>query len=274
MSKSNATLRDVVSKGSGKRYRHILDDIVFNVINPKYLEFLDWLYASVLVPAKAIRQDPDLEHPLKELESLAAKAARAGRHFEIDVDKEVKAFRKSAEAVSGNFGAVWASYHASSESTHDITKIPGLTKCIEEYRDIRPTQDSQDWFYWEMRRAETAPTNWECFKVAALASLWQFERRKSLLFWAAIDVIVYLKSHSENGRRVIEQVQAVLKPKRPKQPRNLPVGDGSSSANTSFANDDDDGETTNDEDDYDDPALVGLLESFSSRAGGELPAPL
>jgi hypothetical protein len=56
-------------------------------------------------------------------------------------------------------------------------------------------------------------------------------------------------------------VQAVLKPKRPKQPRNVLVG---SSKPSSVANEDDDGETT-DEDDYDDPVLVrDLLESFGS----------
>jgi hypothetical protein len=261
MSRSKVTLRDVVSEGSGKRYRRILDDIVFNVINPKYAEFLDWLYASVVVPATAIDQDPDLEYPLRELKIQAAKA---GLHFPIDVEKEVQAFKKNVEPVAARLSAVWAAFHASSEATRDMTKIPGLPKCIEDYRAIRPTQDC---YFWDMRTAETAPTKWECFKVAVLASLWQFERRKSLLFWAATDVIQYLKSHSETGRRVIEQVQAVLKPKRPKQPRNTLVRSAKSDSmvadDDDDDDDDDDGETT-EEDDFDEPGLVrDVLESFS-----------
>jgi hypothetical protein len=253
--KAKKTLRDVVGEGSAKEGSHILDDSVFNVINPKYREVLDWVHENVSKPAADIRRDLDLEHPLRELENEAKKA---GKDFPIDVEREVKALRKAAESVARQHAAVWSTYYASSESTRDINSVRGLQECIEAYKDIRPTQDC---FFWHMRTAETAPTKWECFKVAVLAGPQSFKWRKGLLFWAAVDVIQYLKSHSETGSRVIEQVQAVLKPKRPKQPRNLLVRDANSNK---MVGDDDDGETT-DEDDYDDPVLVrDLLESFGS----------
>jgi hypothetical protein len=258
MPKSKMTLRDVVSEGSARKRSHILDDIVFNVINPKYREFLDWLYTSVLEPANKIQQDLDLEFPLRELETQASEASKAGEHFTIDVGEEIKALKKNIELPSRLFAQVWAAHRAKKEQTSDATRIQGLTECIEAYKVIKPARDCS---LWRIRNAETAPTRWECFKVAVLASLWRSGVGKGLLFWAANDVIQYLKSHSENGRRVIEQVQAVLKPKRPKQPRNVLVG---SSKPSSVANEDDDGETT-DEDDYDDPVLVrDLLESFGS----------
>ena len=257
MQKSKVTLRDVVSERSAKKGSHILDDIVFNVINPKYREFLDWLYTSVLEPANEIQRDLDLEFPLRELKSEAAEALEAGEDFRIDVDAEIKALQKNIELPARKFAQVWHAHRSRKEQTRDVTRIHGLTDCIEEYRNIKPMRNCSS---WRVRGAETAPTRWECFKVAVLASPWQFEKRKGLLFWAATDVIQYLKSHSENGRRVIEQVQAVLKPKRPKQPKNTLVG---SSKPSSVANDDD-GETTY-EDDYDDPVLVrDLLESFGS----------
>jgi hypothetical protein len=258
--KDKKTLRDVVGEGSAKEGSHILDDIVFNVINPKYRKFLDWMYKTILVPVREIRRDLDLEYPLRELEAEAAEAKQTGRDFPIDVGKEVKALLKNIEPVVGRYAAVWKAYHKISESKRDVNAIPGLSECIETYRAIQPTQDC---FFWHIRTAETAPTKWECFKVAVLASPWQFSKRKKLLFWLALDVVQYLKSHSENGRRVIEEVQAVLKPKRPKQPKNLLVRDASSSFGSFSTVDDDDGETTNDEDDYGADGLEWeLLKSF------------
>jgi hypothetical protein len=253
--KSKKTLRDVVGEGSAGEGCHILDDIVFNVINPRYREFLDWLYKTVVVPVRGIRRDLDLEHPLRELEAQVAEAKKSGWDFPIDVGKEVKALLNNIEPVAGRLEVVWTAYHKRSESKRDVVSIPGLLECIETYRAIRPMQDC---FFWHIRTAETAPTKWECFKVAVLASPWQFQKRKKLLFWLALDAVQYLKSHSENGRLVIEQVQTVLKPKRPKQPKNLLVRDATSSF-ASFAStvddDDDDGDTTNDEDDYGDDGL-------------------
>jgi len=259
--KSKVTLRDAVSeKPASTRGRriHILDDIVFNVINPKYRVFLDWLHENVLRPADEIRRDLDLEYPLRELETQAAEAAAAGLDFPIDVEKEVKALRENMEEVSKKWSILWRVQHAR-EPTRDMT-VPGLAECLDAYRAIQPTQDC---FFWRMRTAETAPTKWECFKVAVIAGPQLFWWKRGLLFWAALDVIRYLKSHSENGRRTIEQVQAVLKPKRPKQSRNSLARH---SKPNGLANDDD-GETT-DEDDYDDD-VVGLdralLESFGSK---------
>ena len=257
--KTSKPLREIVSEGSAKGGSHILDDIVFNVINPKYREILYWLDANVLEPVKEIRRDLDLEFPLRELQAQAARAVKAGKRFPIDVNEEVKAFKTTAEKVSDMMKYVWHKYRTKSESTRDVNSVSGLLECIELYKAIQPTQD---WEFWDIRMAETAPTKWECFKVAVLASPGQFERRKSLLFWAALDVIQYLKSHSENGRRVIESVQAVLKPKRPKQSRNSLV---KSTKPNELANGDD-GDTT-DDDDYDDDAAGldrALLESFGS----------
>jgi hypothetical protein len=267
MPKSKVTLRDAVSESptTTRGRTHILDDIVFNVINPKYRVFLDWLYENVLKPAEEIWRDSDLEYPLEELKAQAVEAKKAGLTFPVDVNKEVKALRKNIEGPTRQFFQVWQ-IHCSQEPTRDMSVLRP-SECIKAYKDIEPTQD---WFFWNMRTAATAPTNWECFKVAVLAGPQLFRGKKGLLFWAAINVVQYLKSHSENGRRVIEQVQAVLKPKRPKQSRHLLVGNSQPSP---FASDDDDGETTNDEYDYDDPGLVGLLESLSSRGGGELPTP-
>lgn len=270
--KNKMTLRDAVSEVPAltKGRTNVLDDIVFNVINPKYRAFLDWLYENVLKPAEGIWRDSDLEYPLKELKAQAAEAKKNGQAFPIDVDKEVKALKKNIEGRPTQLIAqLWQIQH-SPDSTHEMEALK-LSECIEAYKDMKPTQD---WFLWDTRTAETAPTKWECFKVAVLAGPQMFRNNKGLLFHTAIDAVQFLKSHSENGRRVIEQVQAVLKPKRPKQPRNLPIRYGSSIASTSFANDDDDGETTNDEYDYDDPDVVGILESFSSREGGESPSPL
>jgi hypothetical protein len=250
--KDKATLRHAVSETpTGLRgWSHVLDDIVFNVINPKYRVFLDWLYGNVLNPAEQIWRDSDLEYPLRELQIQAAKA---DKDFPIDVNREVKAIRESIEGPCRLFAQVWRA-HRSRKPTRDES-VHRLSECIKAYRDIQPTQDC---FFWDMRRAETAPTNWECFKVAVLAGPQLFRKKKGLLFWAAFDVVQYLKSHSENGRLVIEQVQTVLKPKRPKQPKNLLVRDASSSFG-SFAStvddDDDDGDTTNDEDDYGDDGL-------------------
>jgi len=255
--KSKKTLRSVVSEGSAKAGCHILDDILFNVINPKYRDLLDWLHENVLTPAEEIRRDPDLEYPLRELETQAAEAAEAGQDFPIDVDKEVKALRKNIEPVALLWAQVWQAHHPR-KPTRDAS-VRGLPECIEAYRVIRPTQDC---FLWRMRTAETAPTKWECFKVAVLAGPQSFARKKGILVWAALDVIQYLKSHSESGRQTIEAVQAVLKPKRPKQPTNSLVR----STKPDGLADGDDGETT-DDDDYDDDVIGldrDLLESFGS----------
>lgn len=269
MSKKKATLRDVVSserqplRRTTRAKSHILDDVVFNVINPKYRLFLDWLYENVLKPAEDIRRDEDLEFPLRELE---AQAAESGPDFPIDVQKEVQALKRNLEAVAEKWACVWNSYYRADETRREADVVR-VSECIEAYRAIRPTQEN---FLWRMRTAETAPTKWECFKVAVLAGPQLFQKRRGLLFWAAMDVVQFLKSHSENGRRTVELVQSVLKPKRPKLSKNLLVRNGRTAGvvvDVGGDDDDDDDETTNDDNGYDDDVAGldrALLESFGS----------
>lgn len=180
---------------------HILDDILFNTINPLVERALARLETALAV-TDALRSDYDLEHPLRELEGHPLISA-------TDVNAETKHVLQELHKVyMDHWVAAWnIRGQGQTEKRNEAVRV-----CFANYDAITPLVEHP---YWSMRSAETAPSNWECFRVAVIARH-QYVKMSKFLFHVARDTVIYLKSHSQNGRSVLEKIQAIRKPKKPK----------------------------------------------------------
>lgn len=205
--KTKTKLRDLVSHSPRNKAAYILDDILFNIINPVYREHLDWFNKDVLTPAKQVFRDLDLEYVLREFEEEALN----DREFPIDVRKEIKALKDPLNDVYRKWHRMWDAHHKGSAA--DSVSLAALPGCVELYNAIQPINPSLR--EWRTKSGSTAPTKWECFKVAVL-SREHYSTKKTFMFWVARDVVRYLKPLSEKGRRVTGRVSAITQPKKPK----------------------------------------------------------
>ena len=199
-------LLDVVRKeiNGQKGDVHVLDDILFNTINPLVETTLARLETALAV-TDVLRNDYDLQHPLREVEKYPLMISPAA------LETETKhLLRKLDDVYKNHWALAWTIRgQGQSEKRSEAFRI-----CFAKFDAIQPLEAHS---YWQMRSAETAPSNWECFRVAAVAHH-QYVKKSRFLFYAARDTVVYLKSHSQNGRSVVERILAV---KKPKKPRNM-----------------------------------------------------
>nr|OQO17828.1 hypothetical protein B0A51_15989 [Rachicladosporium sp. CCFEE 5018] len=201
-------LRKAVSREPDLYSRlHILDDILYNIINLAVKKALEDLESS-LAPADDLKSDADLEYPLHQWNALpAADLTKSG----MDLQLERMHILKSAEHV---FNSAWSlvwSHKRKNASNSATSHAAALAKCFVAYDAIVPVSS---YACWHFKHAATAPTEWECFKVAVISQ--GAYKMRTFLMYMAKDVVVYLKSFSESGRRVRSLVEGVKKPKRPK----------------------------------------------------------
>ncbi|KAK6432370.1 hypothetical protein LTR95_011459 [Oleoguttula sp. CCFEE 5521] len=206
-----ATLLEAVkppkSRITRRHVMHILDDVLFYVINPAIERAVVQLKSS-LAPVDTPDSDADLEYPLCQLKTLPP-TCLAG--LKIDLQLERKLLLEALDIVNRqHWQPTWARKRASPPSTA-AEHTAALATCFAAYDAIDPSSSSG---FWHLCNAPKAPSNWKCFKVAVLAG--QGQKRRRFMMQMAKDVVIYLKSFSESGRRVLELVASVKKPKRPK----------------------------------------------------------
>ncbi|OQO05852.1 hypothetical protein B0A48_09947 [Cryoendolithus antarcticus] len=207
-----ATLLEAVRPPKSQHLRpraalHIKVDVLFYVINPTIERILLHLKAS-LAPADKLDSDPDLEHPLRQLESLPSSFLA---ELKIDSHLERKVLLKALDRVNNkHWLKIWLSKSAVLPPTA-AEHAAALATCFAAYDAVAPTSAS---WYWHSRNAPKAPSNWECFKVAVLAG--EGKKKRKFMMQMAKDTVIYLKSFSESGRKVVQLVAGVKKPKRPK----------------------------------------------------------
>lgn len=86
-----------------------------------------------------------------------------------------------------------------------------LSQCIDLYNSIQPAE--LDNFYWDTSIASSAPTHWDCFKLAVFSR----EHKYKAVFWIARDIVCEVKKLSINGKNNLHQIQEVMKATRPKE---------------------------------------------------------
>lgn len=186
------TLRSALGQAQerGRRSKHILDDLLFNIINPLFLEHLEHFRKTYVIPAQEISKEPDLEYILTLIDPNL-------------IDAELKQLNEQLETAFDKWKLVF-------HSCKNRDKLLG--ECIELYNCIQPTATDNP--VWRYRHGPTAPTTWDCFKVAILARD-HYGKKKKFMVTVAHEVVCYLKSQSESGKRVVDRIRSIKKPKKP-----------------------------------------------------------
>jgi hypothetical protein len=198
---SDATrLLTILAKRPQHKSDHIMDRVVFDVVNPPFLAYLHDLQKDIVRPAEKRVSDPDLEWLLLQFES--------GAHpkLPIDLDKEMQALEKPLEQTLKKWGRIWSAEHQD--------RKPLLKQCVDDYNNIQPVD--KDNFYWLMPVAPLAPSPWESFKLAVFARRYYAVKKKPI-FWIARDTVCKIKALSESGKRNLDRIREILKPVRPKE---------------------------------------------------------
>lgn len=213
-------LRETLRKYPQRRYSSVLDDAVFNVINPHFAANLEDFHRSIVEPAQSVCSDPDLQFTLSMIPTDLAKAENSN-------------LKSQLTAVYNKWIALWqinannnnkASTSTSLETPRNDIHTSRLHDCMTAYSSIQPLDAHNP--LWAFRPGPTAPTVWECFKAAWLARNW-YAKRKKFVFWVARDAVCYLKAASEAGKRTKKRVKLVMKPRRPRDWAELEwQGDG------------------------------------------------
>lgn len=207
---TKATLRSTLRKFPAKAYTSILDEAVFKIINPAFADHLEEFHENVVVPAENMRRDPDLEYTLEMIPTSLKQAEEAHLKTQLDL-------------VWKEWQLLWAALKRTSSKPKAQTDLTNsLQKCVDNYNAILPLETTNP--FWKFRQGETAPSIWDCYKVAFLARGYYAEKRcrsdpesrRNFMFWIARDVVCHLKSQSRSGKAVIERVSRVKKPKAPK----------------------------------------------------------
>jgi len=195
---SNETkLLTILARGPRYKSSYILDRVTFEIINPVFLSFLDDFQKTVVKPAEKVIQDPDLEFQLEQLE------LRASRRLPIDLRSELEALERPIQETVQKWKDVWSSKNEDRRNA--------LAQCIDHYNKIQPTDPDNP--YWSIPISSSAPTPWECFKLAV------FSRTKKMkaVSWIAKGVVCQVKALSINGKHNLDQIQMVMKATRPKE---------------------------------------------------------
>jgi hypothetical protein len=206
-------LLTVLAKTPRQKSNHILDRVVFEVVNPPFLAYLRDLQEDVLRPAEQRISDPDLEHILEQLES------NAHQRLPIDLDKEMQALKKPLDETLKKWNRIW--------KFDRQDRGEPVTQFIDYYNNIQPADKENP--FWFMSIASAAPSPWECFKLAVFARE-HYAKKQKAICWAARDTVCKVKAMSENGRRNLDRIQVVLKPVRPKEWRRTNASDALSAA--------------------------------------------
>lgn len=194
---SNETkLLTILAKGPRYKTGHILDRVIFEIVNPPFLTYLEHFQKNVVKIANQTICDPDLEFQLAQLE------AKAHRRLPIDLHIEVQALEQSLQEVLQKWKLLWP---AKSEEFRDA-----LSECIELYNGIKPVEDN---VYWDTPIASAAPNPWDCFKLAVFSR----EHKYKAVFWIARDIVCEVKSLSSNGKNTLKRINEVKQATRPKE---------------------------------------------------------
>jgi hypothetical protein len=201
-------LLTILEKRPQHKLNHILDRVVFDVVNPPFLAYLRDLQRVVLRPAEKRISDPDLEHILEQLESIPHS------RLPINLDKEKQALEKPLQEVLEQWPRIWAAGYEDRKGL--------LAQCVDDYNNIQPVDKDNP--YWFMAVASSAPNPWDCFKLAVFARR-HYTLKKKVIFWIARDTVCKVKALSENGKRNLDCIRAVSKPTRPKEWRRANASD-------------------------------------------------
>jgi hypothetical protein len=194
---SNETkLLTILAKGPRYKTSHILDRVIFEIVNPPFLAYLEHFQNNVVKIADQTICDPDLEFQLAQLE------AKAHRRLPVKLHIEVPALKHSLQEVLQKWKDLWP---AKGEEFKDA-----LSDCIKHYNSIRPVEDN---VYWDTAIASSAPDLWDCFKLAVFSR----EHKYKAVFWIARDIVCEVKSLSINGRNTLKRIDEVKQATRPKE---------------------------------------------------------
>lgn len=208
---SNETkLLKILATRPKQKICHILDRVVFEIVNPPFLAYLEYFQENVVKAAEQISFDPDLEFQLVKFES------NPGRRLPIDLQTELQALKQPLQEVLHKWKAIWI---AKGKDYRDA-----LSLCIDHYNSIQPTEP--DNLYWDSSVASSAPTPWETFKLAVFSR----GKRYKAVFWIARDIVCKVKSLSINGENNLKQIQGVMKATKPKERKRADNSDALSMA--------------------------------------------
>jgi len=203
-------LLTILAKGPRYKTGHILDRVIFEIVNPPFLAYLEYFQNNVVKAAEQTICDPDLEFQYKQLES------KAPRRRPINLHTEVQALKQPLQEILQKLKLLWP---AKPEEFKDA-----LSECIDLYDRLQPT-DPDD-AYWDKSIASSVPNPWDCFKLAVFSR----EHKYKAVFWIARDMVCEVKKLSTSGRNNLEQIQRIMKPTRPKEWKRADTSDALSMA--------------------------------------------
>lgn len=192
-------LLTILAKKPQSESNYIMDRVIFEEVNPPFLAYLQDLQKDVMVPAEISTSDPDLEFQLIQFE------AKAHLKLPIDLGKEKRALEKRLQETM----KIWTRTWRVDPASHDDV----LSQCIDDYNGIQPADKDNP--YWSMAMASSAPSLWDCFKLAVFARKYYASKKKAI-FWIARDTVCQVKAQSTNGKRNLGRIQEVLKAVKPK----------------------------------------------------------
>lgn len=197
----NGKLLDALKARPKHNSDHILDKILFDVINPPFSAYLQEFQSNVVEPARQLDQDLDLEYPLIEIES--------NTHTKppFDSNAEQQALKKPLQAVVSLWGRAW-------KCEKDERQKAMLSECLDSYNSIKPTDP--DMFLWSLRAADAGPSYWDRFKLAVFART-RYKDKKRCIFWVAAETVRNVKSQSKRGSKVVNEILDIKIPKKPKE---------------------------------------------------------
>lgn len=196
----NELLR-ILKKSPKHKPSHILDRMLFEVVNPPFHAYLQALKSDVVEPAGGLKCDRDLEYYLTQLESYA------DRGLPFDLRAEIQAVERQLQEVVNTWTRAWLFKNEAREKL--------LLQCAEQYNNIRPTKPDHPW-WWAISVASSAPKPWDCFKLAVFARK-HYAKKKRAIFWIACDTVCKVKALSESGKRNLDKMQESKKAIRPKE---------------------------------------------------------
>lgn len=220
-SQANGKMRlHAVASLRPKRHRrhgglNILDDLIFNTINPFVCKALDEFGEIVITPATRAAKKPtfdvDLEFAITQLEAMPLAA------HGVIVDAELNALTEPLKSAFGKFTQASSVFRSGGNMADYLS---AKANCCHVYNTIQPKTDSWIWEHW--KDGPLAPTFFERFKVAAMSRmLGKFGihdhrvRFVRFMFDVAQETICYVKPLSESGSKVVKLVADVKKPKKP-----------------------------------------------------------
>lgn len=202
----SSTLREMVFRPHGGRSKHILDEILYKVIDPGIAKTLNSIDEK-LVGART--QDDELET-----------AHQAELHEVRDDAELVQLLKTEIAALREQFAELGKKWSLTFTSLMDREKdyIDCVIPCYEEYQKIRPQNPRHHFLRgWLARSADLSPSKWESFKASVLAST--LHRQPKLMFAVARDALCEMKAHNALGHEAAACVAAILRPKKPKDRR-------------------------------------------------------